>query len=191
MIFFVDIMFLVDSNVKQIWHRGIVQCDILVKQISHFKSDFIFILFFHFDYHQFRSKNSTQLMTSLSVSLMPVPTKVAFIKFRHRRDAAVALHLTNAILVDKLIQVIPWREGNFISLRSIWINFYLFRWNAYWGNSITIIIPWSTSRSNIWCSTSKAWNCFMRCRTTTTTNDPYHRWCRYNYHCEILILNIS
>ena len=66
-------------------------------------------------------------MTSLSVSLMPVPTKVAFIKFRHRRDAAVALHLTNAILVDKLIQVIPWREGNFISLRSIWINFYLFR----------------------------------------------------------------
>ena len=47
----------------------------------------------------------------LSVSLMPVPTKVAFIKFRHRRDAAVALHLTNAILVDKLIQVIPWREG--------------------------------------------------------------------------------
>ena len=44
---------------------------------------------------------------------MPVPTKVAFIKFRHRRDAAVALHLTNAILVDKLIQVIPWREGNF------------------------------------------------------------------------------
>ena len=42
---------------------------------------------------------------------MPVPTKVAFIKFRHRRDAAVALHLTNAILVDKLIQVIPWREG--------------------------------------------------------------------------------
>jgi len=45
-----------------------------------------------------------------NVSLMPVPTKVAFIKFRHRRDAAVALHLTNAILVDKLIQVIPWRE---------------------------------------------------------------------------------
>ena len=42
---------------------------------------------------------------------MPVPTKVAFIKFRHRRDAAVALHLTNAVLVDKLIQVIPWREG--------------------------------------------------------------------------------
>ena len=42
---------------------------------------------------------------------MPVPTKVAFIKFRHRRDAAVSLHLTNAILVDKLIQVIPWREG--------------------------------------------------------------------------------
>lgn len=45
-----------------------------------------------------------------NVSLMPVPTKVAFIKFRHRRDAAVALHLTNAVLVDKLIQVIPWRE---------------------------------------------------------------------------------
>merc|ERR1711990_216147 len=45
-----------------------------------------------------------------NVSLMPVPTKVAFIKFRHRRDAAVSLHLTNSILVDKLIQVIPWRE---------------------------------------------------------------------------------
>ena len=42
---------------------------------------------------------------------MPVPTKVAFIKYRHRRDAAVALHLTNTILVDKLIQVIPWRSG--------------------------------------------------------------------------------
>ena len=63
---------------------------------------------------------------------MPVPTKVAFIKFRHRRDAAVALHLTNAILVDKLIQVIPWREGNFYKfLRSIRINFYLNRRNAY------------------------------------------------------------
>lgn len=41
---------------------------------------------------------------------MPVPTKVAFVKFRHRRDAAVALHLTNSILVDKCIQVIPWRQ---------------------------------------------------------------------------------
>ena len=55
-----------------------------------------------------------QYYVLFSVSLMPVPTKVAFIKFRHRRDAAVALHLTNAILVDKLIQVIPWREGTFI-----------------------------------------------------------------------------
>merc|ERR1712227_470241 len=45
-----------------------------------------------------------------NVSLMPVPTKVAFVKFRHRRDAAVALHLTNSILVDKCIQVIPWRQ---------------------------------------------------------------------------------
>ena len=44
---------------------------------------------------------------------MPVPTKVAFIKYRHRRDAAVALHMTNTILVDKLIQVIPWRSGEF------------------------------------------------------------------------------
>ena len=66
-------------------------------------------------------------MTSLSVSLMPVPTKVAFIKFRHRRDAAVALHLTNAILVDKLIQVIPWREGNFIFLLLLLINFLFLR----------------------------------------------------------------
>merc|ERR1711990_956984 len=58
-----------------------------------------------------------------NVSLMPVPTKVAFIKFRHRRDAAVALHLTNAILVDKLIQVIPWREDEMpteaIALQSL------------------------------------------------------------------------
>lgn len=45
---------------------------------------------------------------------MPVPTKVAFVKFRHRRDAAVALHLTNSILVDKCIQVIPWRQGTHI-----------------------------------------------------------------------------
>jgi hypothetical protein len=58
-----------------------------------------------------------------NVSLMPVPTKVAFIKYRHRRDAAVALHLTNAILVDKLIQVIPWREDEMpseaIALQSL------------------------------------------------------------------------
>merc|ERR1712131_28566 len=58
-----------------------------------------------------------------NVSLMPVPTKIAFIKFRHRRDAAVALHLTNAILVDKLIQVIPWREDEMpteaIALQSL------------------------------------------------------------------------
>jgi len=91
--------------------------------MSHFKSDFIF-LFFHLNYQQFCPKYSTQLMTSLSVSLMPVPTKVAFIKFRHRRDAAVALHLTNAILVDKLIQVIPWREGNFIFLLLLLIHFF-------------------------------------------------------------------
>lgn len=45
-----------------------------------------------------------------NVSLMPVPSKVAFIKYRHRRDAGVALHLTNSILVDKCIQVIPWRH---------------------------------------------------------------------------------
>jgi len=45
---------------------------------------------------------------------MPVPTKVAFVKFRHRRDAAVALHLTNSIMVDKCIQVIPWRQGKIL-----------------------------------------------------------------------------
>jgi len=42
---------------------------------------------------------------------MPVPSKVAFVKYKHKRDAAVALHLTNSILVDKCIQVIPWRNG--------------------------------------------------------------------------------
>jgi len=45
-----------------------------------------------------------------NVSLMPVPSKVAFVKYKHKRDAAVALHLTNSILVDKCIQVIPWRN---------------------------------------------------------------------------------
>ena len=50
---------------------------------------------------------------------MPVPTKVAFVKFRHRRDAAVALHLTNSILVDKCIQVIPWRQGKTMNLYRI------------------------------------------------------------------------
>merc|ERR1711935_389148 len=58
-----------------------------------------------------------------NVSLMPVPTKVAFIKYRHRRDAAVALHMTNTILVDKLIQVIPWRSDEMpaeaIALQSL------------------------------------------------------------------------
>lgn len=49
---------------------------------------------------------------------MPVPTKVAFVKFRHRRDAAVALHLTNSILVDKCIQVIPWRQGKTTNLNQ-------------------------------------------------------------------------
>ena len=49
---------------------------------------------------------------------MPVPTKVAFVKFRHRRDAAVALHLTNSILVDKCIQVIPWRQGKTMNLNK-------------------------------------------------------------------------
>jgi hypothetical protein len=46
-----------------------------------------------------------------SVSLMPVPSKVAFVKYKHKRDAAVALHCTNSILVDKCIQVVPWRNG--------------------------------------------------------------------------------
>ena len=42
---------------------------------------------------------------------MPVPSKVAFVKYKHKRDAAVSLHLTNSILVDKCIQVVPWRNG--------------------------------------------------------------------------------
>ena len=55
---------------------------------------------------------------------MPVPTKVAFVKFRHRRDAAVALHLTNSILVDKCIQVIPWRQGKTMNLNKSRINYF-------------------------------------------------------------------
>ena len=55
---------------------------------------------------------------------MPVPTKVAFVKFRHRRDAAVALHLTNSILVDKCIQVIPWRQGKTMNLNKNRIDYF-------------------------------------------------------------------
>ena len=49
---------------------------------------------------------------------MPVPSKVAFVKYKHKRDAAVALHCTNSILVYKCIQVVPWRNGKIFGKKN-------------------------------------------------------------------------